>query len=51
MFYFKSFGYLKILQGRKLNFFSSYTEAAQDFRDEVDIKEAKSLGWTKQHAL
>ena len=40
--YLKSLGYLKILQGGKLNFFSSYTEAAQDFRDEVDTKEAKS---------
>ena len=29
------------------------TEAAQDLRDEVDqdIKEAKSFGWIKEHAL
>ena len=26
-------------------------EAAQDFRDEVDIKEAKSFRWIKEHAL
>ena len=34
-----------------MNFFSSNTEAAQDFCDEVDIKEAKSFGWIKEHAL
>ena len=34
-----------------MNFFSSNTEAAQDFRDEVDIKAAKSFGWIKEHAL
>ena len=28
-------------------FFSFNTEAAQDFCDEVDIKEAKSFGWSK----
>ena len=49
--YHKSFGYLKILQGHQLNFFSSNTEAAQDFRNKVDIKEAKSFGWIKEHAL
>ena len=32
-------------------FFSSNTEAAQDFRNKVDIKEAKSFGWIKEHAL
>ena len=42
--YHKSLGYLKILQGRQLNFVSSTTEAAQEYRDEVDIKEAKSFG-------
>ena len=36
---------------RTLNFFSSNTEAAQDFRDELDTKEAKSIGWIKEHAL
>ena len=30
-------------------FFSSNTEA--DFRNKVDIKEAKSFGWIKEHAL
>ena len=49
--YLKSLEYLKILQGPYLNFFSSYTEAAQDVRDEVGIKGAKSFGWIKQHAL
>ena len=34
-----------------MNSFSSNTEAAQDFRGEVDRKEAKSLGWIKEHAL
>ena len=48
--YLKSLGYLKILQGGKLNFFSSYTEAALDFRDEVDKKETKSFGWIKEYA-
>ena len=48
--YLTSLGYLKILQGGKLNFFSSYTEAAQDFRDEVDKKEAKSFGLIKEYA-
>ena len=48
--YLKSLGYLKILQGGKLNFFGSYTEAAQDFRDEVDTKEAKSFGWITEYA-
>ena len=49
--YHKSLGYLKILQGCQLNFFSFNTEAAQDFRVEVDITEAKSFGWIKEHAL
>ena len=35
---------------RYLNFFSTNSEAAQDFRDEVDIKEAKSFFWIKEHA-
>ena len=35
--YHKSLGYLKILRGRQLNFFSSNIEAAQEYRDEVDI--------------
>ena len=48
--YLKSLGYQKILQGGKLDFFSSYTEAAQDFRDEVDTKEAKRFGWIKEYA-
>ena len=34
-----------------VNFFSSNSEAAQNFRDEVDIEEAKSFGWIKEHAL
>ena len=34
-----------------MNFFSSNAEEAQDFRDEVDTKEAKSIGWIKEHAL
>ena len=42
--YHKSLGYLKILEGRQLNFVSFTTEAAQEYRDEVDIKEAKSFG-------
>ena len=48
--YLKSLGYLKILQGGKPNFFSSYTEAAQDFQDEVDTKNAKSFGWIKEYS-
>ena len=31
--------------------FWSSTEAAKDFRDEVDLKKAKSFGWIKEHAL
>ena len=34
-----------------MNLFSSNTKAAQDFRDEVDIKEAKRFSWIKDHAL
>ena len=33
-----------------MNFVSSNTEAAQDVRDEVDIKDAKSFCWIKEHA-
>ena len=34
-----------------VNFFSSNSEAAQNFRDEVDKKEAKRFRWIKEHAL
>ena len=37
--------------GPLTEFFSSNTEAAQDFRDKVDIKEAKSFGLIKEYAL
>ena len=37
--------------GPLTEFFSSNAEAAKDFRDEVDIKEAKSFGLIKEHAL
>ena len=34
-----------------VSFYSSNSEAAQNFRDEDDIKEAKTFGWIKEHAL